>query len=202
MKSEVIRFAFTIEHGENAGLSSGGWRLWVNGDTTYITAKPLGNTWKVSLHGETAWRVASPKENYLSEDPIWSGENRALWEFEPTPFHDGRRLAFVIAMCRHALLPMELSVKDVHISVNDAWDECTKAEVWMTEPGVELGIKRVIGGPLVLDGGRQVWLTASTEAVKSGEAGPQAVGAIIQPLTPENDGVPAPGFLVAGAHLG
>lgn len=200
MKSEMIRFAFTIADGPNIGLSSGGWRLWTKGEDTYLTAKSLKDTWKVSLHADDAWRVAVPKENYNSDDPIYTGENRALWEFQPTAFKDGKRLAFVVGMCRHALLPMDLSPKEVHIAVNDRWDELTKAEVWMTEPGVDLQSERMIGGPLDLTSGRRVWLVARTELLEFSAPEPQAVGALIKPLTPESDGVPAPGFLVVGVH--
>src|SRR5687768_13810239 len=106
LMKQIVRFRFGIDEGENAALVSAGWRLWVNGEDTYLTAKSLDGTWKLSLHGDAAWRLAVTKEHQQqAERPVWMDTDRAPWKFEPTPWAQGRRLAFVVAVARGALMP-------------------------------------------------------------------------------------------------
>lgn len=203
MLKQVLRFAFTILDGPNADLTSGSWRLWVHGEDTYLTPKGLGNIWKVSLHADVAWRIAVTREHMESERPVWpKSEDRAPWKFDPTPFVNGCRKAFAIATTRSSLLPQAPSPHDIHITVEDRWDRITVAYVWMTEPDVELLASRIIGQPLTLASGRKVWLSAESEAMPGGEEEPQAVSAMLEPMLPESHGVPVPGYLVRGVHLG
>lgn len=201
MPRHALRFAFTIAEGQHARLSCSGWRLWVHGDDTYITTKNLGGIWKASLHGDSAWRVAITRENAESRNPMYPGPGRAPWTFEPTSFHEGRRLAFAIAVARGSLMPQELDGTETQIRVEDRWDQLTIAYVWMTEPNVRLATERLVGGPLPLRIGRQVWLTAGTERLPAIDPEPVPISQMIEPLTPETDGVNAPGFVVRGVHL-
>jgi hypothetical protein len=203
-RKKKLRFAFTIPAGPNAGLTSGSWRVWTNGEDTYIAAAALGHMWKASLHGDIAWRIAVTSENVLSDDPVLpSWHDRAPWKFAPTKFAEGRRLAFAIGVLRGALGPYPLDVKDLHIAVDDRWDQVTVGYIWMTEPGVDLGqVSRLVGDPLSLASGRRVWLVAGTEEIPGGEPEPQAAGSMIEPRLPETHEVSAPGFLVRGVHLG
>jgi hypothetical protein len=137
---QIIRFAFTINEGPNAGLTSGGWRVWVNKEDTYITPAEAGDTWKCSLHADAAWRWAVTTEHLRSSNPVWTEPDRAPWKFKPTDFVNGRRLAFVICTFRHALLPLALKPKDLHIPFEDRWDRAILANIWMAEPGVEIPI--------------------------------------------------------------
>ncbi|MCW2587282.1 MAG: UDP-N-acetylmuramoyl-tripeptide--D-alanyl-D-alanine ligase [Frankiales bacterium] len=59
-----VRFAFTIPDGAHAGLTNGGWRLWVRGEDTYLTNRAFGDVWKLSLH-----LGAGPIEDLLVADP-------------------------------------------------------------------------------------------------------------------------------------
>jgi hypothetical protein len=42
MPKQLIRFTFAITTGPYAGLTTGGWRLWVHGEDTYIADKAIG----------------------------------------------------------------------------------------------------------------------------------------------------------------
>lgn len=199
----MIRLAFTIDDGPNAGLTSGGWRVWVHGDSTYIASRGVGGIWKASLHGDTAWQVAVTKEHLASEKPVYAGNPRAPWVFQPTPFVDGLRLAFVIAITRPSLMPGDIDAADFQVPVRDRWDELTVAYVHMTQAGAHLGgSRRVIAEPLSLDSGRQVWVTWGRERVEP--VGPERApaGAMVEPVWPEQHGVAAPGFVLRGVHVG
>lgn len=203
-KKPMLRFAFTISEGPNAGLTSGPWRAWTKGEDCYIVPKAPDDVWKVSLHGDAAWRLAMTSEHLASGQlpHLPEGVDRAMWKFEPTEFVAGRRLAFAIATTRSAMLPGALSEADLHIAVRDRWDEVTVAYFWMTEPGVELdGVDRMVGDPLLLQSGRRLWMSAGVERVL-GEPEPMAHGAMIVPMTPENDDVAAPGLMIKGVRLG
>ncbi|MFJ8730340.1 hypothetical protein [Streptomyces bauhiniae] len=202
MAKKKIKFAFTIQHGENRGLTSGSWRVWTNKEDTYVTAVTLGDMWKVSLHGDSAWRVAVTSEHMRSENPIWpKTQDRAPWKFEPTRFVDGHRLAFVIATTRGALIPGPISTDDVHIAVEDRWDVITMAQIWMTEPGVDIpsGV-RLTGGPLALASGRRVWVIADIQEVPKAQESGAAVGNMIEPLLPTTHDVSAPGLILRGVN--
>ena len=203
-KKPMLRFAFTIAEGPNAGLTSGPWRAWTKGEDCYITPRAPDDVWKVSLHSDVAWRLAMTSEHVASGElpHLPEGVDRAMWKFKPTEFVDGRRLAFAIATTRAALLPGALIETDLHIAVRDRWDEVTVAYFWMTEPDVELsGVDRRVGEPLLLQSGRRLWLSAGVEQV-SGEPEPMADGAVIVPMSPENDDVAAPGLMIKGVRLG
>lgn len=202
MARPKIAFAFTIEDGRDRGLTSGGWRVWTRHEDTYIVATSLGHVWKTSLHGDSAWRLAVTQEHLATENPVWTERDRAPWKFAPTPFVDGLRLAYVVAACRHALLPRALDLKEVQIRVEDRWDQLTMAKIWMTEPGLTFDAPRLIGGPLPLASGRSVWVSADVEELPGGEPEPIAVSSMIEPLWPEEHGVPAPGLLLKGLHIG
>lgn len=76
------------------------------------------------------------------------------------------------------------------------------AYFWMTEPDVELtNVNRRGGEPLLLQSGRRLWMSASVERVL-GEPEPMAHGAVIVPMTPENDDVAASGLMITGVRLG
>lgn len=201
---QIIRFGFGIDEGPNAGLVSAGWRMWVNRDDTYLTAKSFEGTWKVSLHGDVAWRLAVTSEHQQqSEHPVWTDHDRAPWKFQPTPWAEGRRLAFVVAIMRSALLPGSLDQDSVRIPVSDRWNELTSAFVWMTEHGVSLDDPGVLAPPLVLRNGRQVWLTQNREQLDLPDSPePPSVGASVEPLWPERHDVSAPGILLRGVHWG
>ena len=199
---EKLQFAFTIVDGPNAGLTSGSWRVWVRNEDTYIAPAALGGIWKCSLHGDVAWQWAATKEHMDSPNPVWRGPDRAPWKFVPTAMVDGGRLAFAICTFRHALLPGELDPRDIHIRVDDRWDQVTLACVWMTEPGVSLTDDRLIGGPLTLASGRQVWVTAKTEPLPGGTPEAQAIASMLEPAVPGADDVTAPGVFHRGVHIG
>ncbi|WGP12661.1 hypothetical protein [Streptomyces sp. SH5] len=202
-RKKKIRFAFTIQHGENSGLTSGSQRVWTSKEDTYLTSVSLGDTWKVSLHGEEAWRIAVTSEHMRSENPVLPpGEDRAPWKFSPTEWVHGRRLAFVLASSRGALINRPLEPADVHIAVEDRWDQITMAQIWMTEPGVDLpeGV-RLIGGPLPLASGRRVWVTADTQGVPGKQEWTVASGIMAEPLLPQTHDVSAPGMLLRGVHV-
>ena len=202
MPKQRIQFAFTIAQGPNAGLTSGSWRLWVRKEDTYIAPADLGGIWKCSLHGDESWQWAVTTEHLASgESPVWRGPDRAPWKYEATPFVNGHRLAFVICTFRHALRPLPLDPADMHIRVQDRWDEVTLGCLWMTEPGVAFDADRIVGGPLALASGRQVWLTARTEAIGDAEPEPLAVSSMLEPAIPQVHGVRAPGVFHRGVHL-
>lgn len=198
-----IRFAFTIQEGRNAGLTSGSWFVKTHVEDVYIAGKAISGIWKVSLHGDQAWRLALTSEHVKTGEPpqLPNELDRAGWTFQPPPFVDGRRLAFAIAATRGALLPIGLDEQDLHIAVEDRWDQLTVAYLWMTEPAVELDRPaRRIGEPLLLASGRRVWLTAGVERV-AGEPEPIAVGSMVEPMTQDAHGVTAPGLMLKGVRL-
>jgi hypothetical protein len=201
MSQRRVRFAFEILKGPNAGLRSGGWRVWTNNEDTYIAASTFGGVWKGSLHGDVAWRWAMDKRHVQSglAPTVPSGHDRAPWVWEPTPFANGVRLAFAIAVTRGAMLDRPADPKNQHrIVVEDRWDLLTLAKIWMTEPGVDLPIESLIEEPMQLSSGRRVWITAGWEELEGGEAEPRCAGAIVEPYTPGVQDVRAPGLLVRG----
>lgn len=129
-----------------------------------------------------------------------NGHRDAPWVFTPTPFVNGIRLAFVIAVTRGALRPELPDSKDTVVAVEDRWDRLPALCIWMTEPEVTFD-RPVIGGPLPLDGGRQVWVAARVEPIDAIEPEPVPASAMIEPMSPESHGVAAPGILVRGVHL-
>jgi hypothetical protein len=198
----MVRFAFTIADGPNAGLTSGGWRIWVRHEDTYITSKSIGGIWKVSLHGDIAWRLAVTKQHQDSPTPVWTEDDRAPWKFEPTPFVDGVRRAFFIAAFRGSLRRLPMDPRDTHVSVADRWDEVTLVTVCMTEPNVELDAPRRISEPLQLRSGRRVWLHAHTEDLEGGaEPEPEPVSSMVEPVWPGEHGVPVPGLVLRGVNV-
>lgn len=202
MAKQMLRFAFTIADGPNAGQTSGGWRVWTLKEDTYIAPAGVGHMWKCSLHGDAAWRWAVTTEHIKSgEAPVWPDADRAPWKFEPPPFVDGRRLAFVICTFRHALLPRPVDPNSLHIRVADRWDEATLAYIWMTEPGVELERLRPIGDPMMLRSGRRVWVEAGVAPVPDGTDEPQAISSMLEPVVPGPDGPTAPGVFHKGVHV-
>lgn len=203
MSKKKIRFAFTIQHGENSGLTSGPLRVWASKEDTYITSVSLAGTWKVSLHGESAWRVAVTSEHLRSDDPVWPAtKERAPWKFSPTEWVDGQRLAFVVAASRGALIAGPPESNDVQIAVEDRWDRITMAEIWMTEFDIcPPSDARLVGGPLPLASGRKVWVTAQTQEVIGERELVTAIGIMAQPLLPETHDVSAPGILLRGVHV-
>jgi hypothetical protein len=201
--SKRLRYAFAITAGPNAGLSIGGWRIWTRNEDTYTTAKQFGGIWKASLHADKSWRVAMTREHQHSgKVPVLTdGHRNAPWEFAPTAFEDGGRLASVIATFRNALIPQHLDSRDFVVEVADRWDRLTAIYVWMTEPGVTFTASNIIGGPLPLSSGRQVWVTFGDEYINPTDPEPTPAGVIIEPQTPEKDGVTAPGFLIRGLNI-
>jgi hypothetical protein len=203
MTTDRLRYAFAITQGPHAGLGCGGWRIWTHNEDTYITAKGFGGVWKASLHADTSWRVAVTREHEESgKQPLMPGAHKdAPWEFKPTAFDGGGRLAFVIAVTRNSLISQKLDAEETVIEVADRWDRVTALYVWMTEPGVALSPKP-IGGPLLLSSGRQVWVTSGEEVIEMSAPEPVPSGQIIEPRSPEKNGVSAPGFLVRGVNIG
>lgn len=203
-RKQTIRFAFTIRDGGRKYWTSGSWRLWVHKEDTYIASAGLSSTWKTSLHGDDSWRIAITSEHANSDNPVIDPIiGRSAWEFAPTEFKRGRRLAFVIAPMRATYLPPLAGIKtdEYHIGVNDSWDEVTVAYIWMTEPGVDLDEPRIVGEPLNLASGRRVWLSAGVEQLEQ-PMEPDVAGTMLEPLLPERHGVPAPGLIVRGYRVG
>ncbi|GGU71481.1 hypothetical protein GCM10010275_01990 [Streptomyces litmocidini] len=99
-------------------------------------------------------------------------------------------------------MPAPIDSNDVHIAVEDRWDQITMAQIWMTEPEVALpdGV-RLIGGPMPLVSGRNVWVTAETQEVPGEEEGRVASGIMAQALLPGTHDVSAPGLLLRGVHV-
>lgn len=205
MVKQLVRFSFAIAEGPNAGLLCGGWRVWCTGEDTYITSKSLDGTWKTSLHGDEAWRTAVTSENMRSDSPrVPLGLDRAPWKYDVPSFIDGKRLAFVVAVARSAMLPGQRSQKEIQIPTGDEWNVIQLARIWMTEPGVTLEGLDFIGNPLSLQSGRRVWLDTVAEVVPGWNTNPEppAVGSMVQVLTPDSHGVRSPGLLVKGVRLG
>ncbi len=192
-----LRFGFRLVDGAQAGLSCGGWRVWTHSEDTYITAKPLGDTWKVSLHADDWWATAVTSENAQREDGILPASlPRSAWRFQPTELVDGSRIAFGIGVFRHALREEPIDRTETVISVPDRWDLLSLALVRMTEPGVDAHPDwTLVGGPQLLASGRRVWVTSSFEQIDPADPEPVAPGTMIEPVTPETHGVASPGWL-------
>lgn len=204
MGKQLVRFNFAIDEGPNAGLHCGGWRVWCTGEDTYITTKSLNGTWKTSLHGDVAWQTAITSENIRSNSPrLRPGEDRAPWKYEVPAFVDGKRLAFVIAVTRSALLPGQVSQKEIQVPTKDAWNLIRLVRVWMTEPGVKLEGLEFVGNPLFLQSGRCVWLDTVEQTMAGWSTTPDkpAAGLLVEVLTPGQHGTQSPGFLVKGVHM-
>jgi hypothetical protein len=193
-----VRFAFTISAGPHAGLTVGGWRLWVPGEDTYLTNQSFGDVWKLSLHGDDAWQWAVTSEHVRDGGSVVPAtmETRAWWKFTPPPMGEGGRLAFVVAVPRGALQPRPLDPRETHIAVEDRWDRLTVARIHMTEAGVAFTPRRFVGGPLQLSSGRQVWLSARAEAMPAATPAPPPDGAVVEIWTPETHDVTAPGLFL------
>ena len=134
---------------------------------------------------------------------MWSGPDRAPWKFQPPHYVNGKRVAFVVAVTRAALLPGELDSSEHVIAVEDRWDRLTSAFVWMTEPGIAFDEPGLFAGPLLLTTGCRVWLQQNQEAL-DGKTEPEAtcVGTMIEPMSPLTHDVIAPGFLLRGVRWG
>lgn len=181
------------------GLGCFGWRIWTHGDSTYIAGK--GSPWKVSLHGEQAWRIAPTSEHVRDgREPVISGGRDTGWSFPPTEFQQGMRLAFAIGVTRNCLIPGQPSASEHVIEVPDRWDHLTLLYVWMTKPATTLDMP-AIGGPLLLSNGNHVWVTQGTESLPACDPEPTPVGQMIVPQIPGADDVRAPGFWVQGVNL-
>jgi|GEM_PF-2740011 len=201
---QKARFAFAITTGPNAGLACVGWRVWTKHEDTYITATSVGSKWKASLHADDCWRLALTSENERSANPMLvDGHKNAPWEFEPTIFEDGHRLAFAIAVTRAAFRPEPVPANETVIPIEDRWDRLPIAYVRMTEPGVQLAPEQqLVAGPLPLASGRQVWVTAGSEETSPAEPEPIPAGTMIKPLVPAVDKVTAPGLIVVAVNVG
>jgi hypothetical protein len=161
-----------------------------------------GNPWKASLHADASWRVAVTSEHERSgKPPVVPGGRTACWEFQPTEFENGGRLAFVVAAFRNALMDQPPDPKETVVEVADQWDRLTTLRVWMTEPSVELSGSPILGGPLTLSSGRRVWVTARDERITASDPEPPPVSAFVKPVNPEEHGVTAPGFLIHGLKI-
>ena len=72
----------------------------------------------------------------------------------------------------------------------------------MTEPGIDLQTRQgIVNGPLYLESGRQVWVTARDEFVDPYPPEPLPTGQLIEPRWPGEHDVTAPGFIVRGVNL-
>ncbi|WP_139135475.1 hypothetical protein [Micromonospora tulbaghiae] len=205
-KTNKIAFRFAIDSGPSTGLGCGSWRVWTskNREDTYIADRGLGGTWKISLHGDVAWRYAVTSEHMRdAEKPVLpTDHDRAPWKFTPPSFTDGRRLSFFIAVTRGAMLPETPDPAAAPILVEDRWDRMSIAEVWMTEPGAGLTDSHtVVGGPLPLPSGRQVWVTRRIVPVH-GEPETGIVSAMVEPITHDIAGVSTPGVIIRAVRLG
>lgn len=199
-----FRFGFAITEGANAGLRCGGWRVWTHGDDAYVTATTFVGRLKVSMHGDAAWQLAYTTEHARSESSLVpDGHDRVMWQFEPTPFENGLRLAFAIGVTRGSLRPAdpEAAPDPDTVVVEDRWDLLTVAQIWMTEPGVMLENNLAhIGPPLPLRSGRHVWVTASWEKVPPIKPERIPDAAIMTIVRPEETDVRSPGVMMVGAN--
>lgn len=202
MPRDRVRFAFTISEGPQAGLTNGGWRLWVKGEDTYLTNRAFGDVWKLSLHGDAAWQFAVTSEHVQAGAPVVPSarEGRVFRTFAPPPMQDGGRFAFALAVPRGVLRPDRLDPRELHIAVEDRWDRLTVARVHMTEPGVDFVPARLVAGPLPLASGRQVWLSARAEEVRPAPPAPPPDNAIVEVWSPETHDVAAPGLFLRPAN--
>jgi len=202
-KKNRVRFRFEITDGPNSGLSCPGWRVWTTRDSIYMAGAETGSMWKLSLHGDVAWRYAQTSENRRSPNPVLPQDHdRAPWTFEPTPFIDGVRHAFAVAVFRHALVAAPPDPSELVLPVDDRWDTVTTLFLQVTEVGTDLETTRsVVREPLPMSAGRRLWLTLDSEFC-GGEPEPPAVGTMIEPAAPATHGVAFPGVFVRGVHLG
>lgn len=201
---QLIRFCFVATSAEGERLTSGGWRVWVNKDDIYLTAKSVADRWKVSLHGDRAWRLAVTREHHGQPDSVWRDPDRAPWKFSPTEFVDGIRQTFAVGVTRGALLPSPSADRhEQEVKVPDRWDVLGVVYLWTTEGQASLADREdLFAGPLEMAGGRRLWLTAVCEKLPAGDPEPPSVSTMIEPLWPEKHGVPVPGLLVRGVHVG
>ncbi|MDR7188273.1 hypothetical protein J2Y46_001089 [Microbacterium sp. BE35] len=201
-KSPRIRFAFRITSGPHTGLTVGQFVVWCHGEDTYIADAGV-TSWKTSLHGEVAWRTAETKESNLSPDArLPAGVDRAPWKYAPPEFVDGHRRAFVIGAYRSALGHWPVPARYETIEVADRWDELTKANVWMTQPGFDVPAPPDRVGPtLELTNGVRVWVGRGREELEASDPEPVPVSAILEPQVPGVHDVTAPGILIRGVHL-
>lgn len=199
-RPEPIRFCFRITSGPNSGHAVGQFRVWTNGDDTYIADRNV-KSWKTSLHGDIAWRTAETRESSTSSAPrLPAGTDRAPWKFSPPPFADGYRCAYVIGVTRGSLRPLEVPARYHTVEVRDRWDELTKVSLWMAEPGVPNPPASDRIGPLLrLSSGLKVWAVAGAESLKGGQPGPVPIAALYEPQVPGIHDVITPGLLVRGA---
>jgi hypothetical protein len=205
-----VRFAFTLPHRDDGTQprTCGGWRIWCHNEDTYISATSLNNTWKASLHGDAAWRVAVTTENMRGPKPVLPAgtRDRAPWKFTPTPFVDGRRLAFVVAVTHSALLPAKLDRKELQIDAATDPGMITMARIWMTEPGVDFDPSTLVAGPLPLQSGRRVWVDSATETFDAPAPDPRYAHLPIESTMtlvkdPKDGQARAPGMLTIGISL-
>ncbi|NYF15991.1 hypothetical protein HDC37_000805 [Microbacterium sp. AK009] len=201
-KSPRVRFAFRITDGPNAGLTVGRFIVWCHGNDTYIADGDVPS-WKTSLHGEVAWRTAETKESNRSTDArLPEGVDRAPWKYAPPDFVGGHRRAFVIGVTRGALGRWTVPDRYETIQVRDRWDELTKANVWMSQPGTDIPDPPERVGPVLeLTNGMRVWVGRGSEELEAIDPEPVPVSAIIEPQIPGVDDVTAPGILIRGVHL-
>ncbi|MFB1298634.1 hypothetical protein ACAG24_024290 [Mycobacterium sp. pW049] len=135
--------------------------------------------------------------------PVVPGGRNTSWEFEPTAFSHGGRMAFAIAVTRNSAIPRLLDPSETVIKIADRWDRLTLLYVWMTEAGVTLDASgRLLDGPLPLASGRQVWVTCGEEPVDPSPPEPPPAGQIVEPRFPGEHDVRAPGFIVRGLNIG
>jgi hypothetical protein len=199
---QKVPFTFQIVDGPNTGLNSGGFRVWVNGNDTYIASKEIGGKWKASLHDDEAWRLAQTSEDVNSDSPVLpAGHDRALWKFTPPEFVEGKRRSFAVGATRGSLLPLAPDRKALVVTIPDRWDTIGMVYVWMTLPGVDFDDRGLLADPMTLANGRRVWVTARIEPIDEIDPEPLPVSAMIEPLWPEEHGVPCPGMLLRGVHL-
>jgi hypothetical protein len=201
-RTPAIRFAFRISCGENAGLGIGQYRVWCHADDTYIADAGV-TSWKVSLHGDVAWRMAETSESHRSDQTrLPRSTDRAPWKFTPTVFEDGQRLAFVVAATRGSLRRHDAPERYETIEVRDRWDVLTKANVWMTQPGVSVPASDLRVGPVLdLANGNRVWVTPGREPIEAITPEPPPTSGIVEPQVPEKDGVTAPGVILRGLNV-
>lgn len=201
-KSQRIRFAFRILSGPNVDLTVGRFVVWCHGDDTYIADADVPS-WKTSLHGEVAWRTAETKESNRSADArLPEGVDRAPWKYVPPEFVNGHRRAFVIGVTRGALGKLPVPARYESIEVPDRWDQLTKANIWMSQPGAPIPDPPDRVGPVLeLANGLRVWVGRGSEEIEAIDPEPIPVAAIFEPQNPGVEDVTAPGILIRGVHL-
>lgn len=159
-----LRFGFQILDGPAKGLSCLGWRVWTHREDTYVTAKSLGDTRKVSLHGDEWWTSAVTKENSLSPDTVLAFLDPCGDSSRPPSSTVGASPSSLPSTATHfdqSRRPP--AAGEAIIEVPDRWDALTLAAVRMTEPGVGLHPDwSMVGSPLPLLSGRNVWVWLPT----------------------------------------